>query len=53
MAANSSGGFRPPAMDNILWKCAYCGAFNKPKADKCKKCGEDKKVDESGNGTVL
>ncbi len=31
--------FRPPELNKLMRKCDQCGQFNKPEADKCKKCG--------------
>lgn len=42
MATNANGGFRPPAVDNVLWKCTECKTFNKADASVCKKCGTPK-----------
>ena len=46
MALNEKGGFRPPPLTNLTWRCT-CGAFNKADAPTCKKCGGDKVVDET------
>ena len=47
MAKQEKGGFRPPPLVKILWKCGECTTFNAADAEVCKKCGAPKVVDES------
>lgn len=47
MALNEKGGFRPPPLTNLTWRCGECGTFNKAAAPTCSKCGADKVVDET------
>lgn len=49
MARQEKGGFRPPPLGKILWKCTECNTFNAADATVCKKCGADKEkaLDES------
>ena len=42
MARQEKGGFRPPPLGKILWKCTECGTFNAADATACKKCGDEK-----------
>lgn len=45
MSKQEKGGFRPPPLGKILWKCE-CGTFNAADAPTCKKCGAAKVVDD-------
>ncbi len=53
MARQEKGGFRPPPLGKILWKCGSCNTFNAADADACKKCGADKVVDETIAGATF
>ena len=53
MASMEKGGFRPPPLGNILWRCPSCGAFNAADAETCKKCGGPKEVDETISGATF
>lgn len=53
MASYEKGGFRPPPLGNVLWKCAECNTFNKASAEVCKKCGAPKEVDETISGATF
>jgi uncharacterized membrane protein YvbJ len=53
MAKQEKGGFRPPPLEKILWKCAECGTFNAADADTCKKCGASKVVDDKIAGATF
>lgn len=45
MSKQEKGGFRPPPLGKILWKCGECGTFNAAADETCKKCGAEKVVD--------
>lgn len=53
MARQEKGGFRPPPLGKILWKCPQCNTFNAADATTCKKCGADKVVDEAIEGATF
>lgn len=53
MASNEKGGFRPPPMGNVLWRCPECSTFNAAKAETCKKCGAGKVIDETVAGATF
>lgn len=42
MSKQEKGGFRPPPISKLAWKCPACGAFVSTKLDQCNKCGADK-----------
>lgn len=46
MSKQEKGGFRPPPLGKILWKCPECETFNAAADEVCKKCGAAKHVDE-------
>lgn len=46
MSRQEKGGFRPPPLGKILWKCTECNTFNAADAVNCKKCGAEKVLDE-------
>lgn len=53
MASMEKGGFRPPPLGKVLWKCAECGTFNAASAEVCKKCGAAKVIDETIAGATV
>lgn len=53
MSKQEKGGFRPPPLGKILWKCVECGTFNAADAQACKKCGAGKVVDEKIAGATF
>lgn len=53
MSKQEKGGFRPPPLGKILWKCGECETFNAADAEKCKKCGAAKVVDEKIAGATF
>lgn len=53
MARQEKGGFRPPPLGKILWKCPSCNTFNAADVGVCKKCGADKVVDEAIEGATF
>ena len=53
MARQEKGGFRPPPLGKILWKCPSCNTFNAADVDICKKCGAAKVVDEAIAGATF
>lgn len=53
MARQEKGGFRPPPLGKILWKCPSCNTFNAADAVVCKKCGAEKVVDEAIEGATF
>ncbi len=53
MARQEKGGFRPPPLGKILWRCGSCNTFNAADADVCKKCGAAKVVDEAIAGATF
>lgn len=53
MASMEKGGFRPPPLGNVLWKCPNCGSFNAANDDFCKKCNGPKEVDETIAGATF
>lgn len=53
MARQEKGGFRPPPLGKILWKCPSYNTFNAADADICKKCGAAKVVDEAIAGATF
>jgi len=52
MSMQEKGGFRPPPLTNILWRCSECQTFNAADSDTCKKCGAHKVVDETIAGAT-
>lgn len=42
MSRQEKGGFRPPLISKLVWKCEKCQAFNSTKDTKCKKCNAEK-----------
>lgn len=52
MSKQEKGGFRPPPLGKILWKCGECGTFNAAADDVCKKCGAGKVVDDTIAGAT-
>ncbi|MDR2492813.1 MAG: hypothetical protein LBD25_05085 [Coriobacteriales bacterium] len=53
MSRQEKGGFRPPPLGKILWRCKKCQTFNAADADVCKKCGADKEIDEKLEGATF
>lgn len=53
MSKQEKGGFRPPPLGKILWKCAECETFNPAAMETCKKCGAAKVVDEKIAGATF
>lgn len=53
MSKQEKGGFRPPPLSKILWKCGECGTFNAADAEVCKKCGASKVIDETIAGATF
>lgn len=53
MSKQEKGGFRPPPLGKILWKCAECDTFNPAAMETCKKCGAAKVVDEKIAGATF
>jgi len=52
MSRQEKGGFRPPPLGKILWKCASCNTFNAVNAPTCKSCGAAKVIDEKIAGAT-
>ena len=52
MAKQEKGGFRPPPLVKILWKCGECNTFNAADAPVCKKCGAAKVITEDIAGAT-
>jgi hypothetical protein len=52
MSRQEKGGFRPPPLGKILWKCTECNTFNAADVEACKKCGGPKVVDEKIAGAT-
>jgi rubrerythrin len=52
MSKQEKGGFRPPPLGNVLWRCTACGTFNAKDAEACKKCGAPKVIDETIAGAT-
>ena len=52
MSQQMKGGFRPPPIGNILWKCPECDTFNAAEADTCKKCGAAKVITDDIAGAT-
>ena len=46
------GGFRPPPIQNMLWRCPECQTFNAVDAPTCKKCGADKVITDDIAGAT-
>ncbi|MEG0990646.1 MAG: hypothetical protein RSN88_07275 [Gordonibacter sp.] len=53
MARQEKGGFRPPPLGKILWKCPSCNTFNAADAGTCKKCGAAKVEDAAIAGATF
>lgn len=53
MSQNTKGGFRPPPLSKLAWKCTSCNALVSIKLDKCNKCGAEKTAEGMiSNGTI-
>jgi len=52
MSKQEKGGFRPPPLGKILWKCGSCDTFNAATAEACKSCGAAKVLDEKIAGAT-
>lgn len=53
MSQQMKGGFRPPPIGNILWRCPECDTFNAADAPTCKKCGADKVITDDIAGATF
>lgn len=47
MASQERGGFRPPPLGKLFWRCPECDNFNKAADPQCAKCGADKVLDDT------
>ncbi|MDR0499627.1 MAG: hypothetical protein LBG97_00050 [Coriobacteriales bacterium] len=52
MSKQEKGGFRPPPLGKILWRCGECQTFNAADVETCKKCGAGKVIDEAIAGAT-
>lgn len=50
MASQERGGYRPPPLSKLVWRCPECDTFNKAADPTCSKCGAPKVVDEMVSG---
>ena len=50
MASQERGGFRPPPLGKLFWRCPECDTFNKAADETCSKCGAGKVADETIEG---
>jgi hypothetical protein len=53
MSKQEKGGFRPPPLGKILWRCPECKTFNAAEAVTCKKCNAEKVVDDAIAGATF